>query len=596
MPTFKWKPLPEVTERLTFSTDIARTLTNEMRTSGSLGRTEIDYALTLTTDQYADFEEVIRDNTDADWDVPMWHERTRRVDLSSGATVVTATAEADYRVGGKLMIWGGCDAYELATIDSISGDTITLTAGVSANYTRAAVMPVHTCFLSAPVSRQKSQRGLLRVGVTFQLRETVDLAASPWGTYDGYEILGCSGASVTRLSGFIRPTLNYIDSGVGLVETVRDRSLDDYGQEAEITNHTWNVKRFLHQVRGRAAPFWVKAWGGELVIAAALAADTDVQVTTDRPAVDFVGRHVIIDGLYREVTAATGTGTVTLTLDSALGQDVAAGAPASLLALVRSDSDVIETRFGLAANRTKFAVLSVEDNAFAAAPDPPGLEDIALLANFSTSMPYFEESQFAEPISLLNGQSISGNYARFGSLGLEMTGPSATRFGGQSFASNVDWTAPEGLTFEGFVEFNGFWSVGDGATLFELDSGTGRVFLRFLKTGDVRFRINETNYQGTPATSAATIGVWRFFEVRIARSGLSLKVYIDGSIVIDTTIASFPTATTGGVSLLNGLSTGVVTNQFPGGMDSVRFTNRLTLTEGTVPITRLRSDFAESRV
>lgn len=341
------KPLPEMVERLLFSTDVLRSYTAEWRVSRREARLQLEYSCRMSNARFAALEELVRANLTSDWTVPFWHERTRNVDISVGETSLTVDTDADYRPGGSVIIWKGCEEYEVATIDTVGSGLVTLTAPVSASYEAAAVMPAYEAYIMEPVATGRANRGLMDISVKFELRETVDVGATVWSTYLGYEVLNCASGYISRLQGVIRPTVEYIDSTLGTVVIENMRTVEDSMFSVELINHAWDAKQFLCQVRGRDYPFWVKAWGGQLEVESALSASNQITVNSSLSAAGLVDRHIVVDGIYRQITAAVDvTGDMqTLTLDSALGADVAAGAPTALIRLVRADSDEVEFKY-----------------------------------------------------------------------------------------------------------------------------------------------------------------------------------------------------------------------------------------------------------
>lgn len=335
------KPLPEMTERLVFSTNILRPPGGEFRVWREDPRTELEYTFRLSEARFAAFEETLIDNITADWTIPLWHERTRRLTLTGGQTVISVDTGADYRVAGQALIWSGCDSYEVATINAVSSGQITVSA-LASGYTNAAVMPAHSAFLSAPASLGRWFRGYLDVGMQFQIREHADISATVWQAYNTYEVLNCASAYLSRLRGSIVPNVEYVGQNFGPVVLETFREAHDKIFAVELSGHAWDAKRFLQQIAGRDAPFWVKTWGGQLAVESTSSGASTVAVGITRPAADMVGRHIVIDGQYREITGAVDGASQTLTLDSVLSADVAANAPCSLLSLVRAETDTFE--------------------------------------------------------------------------------------------------------------------------------------------------------------------------------------------------------------------------------------------------------------
>ena len=342
MPFLAQKPLPDMVERLLFSTDVRRAYSAEMREARREPRTELSYTYRMSDAEFAAAEELLRANLDQDWDVPLWHERTRNLSLSISQTAVTCSTDADWRTDSSALIWKGCNEYETDTVAAVGSGSITLTNGPVAAYTNAAIMPVHQGFITG-ISVGRGLRGYMDIAVTYQLRQQPNLGATAWEVYDTYEVMSCASGYLSRLSGAIIPAIEYVDSGLGKVTLEPFRSTEDYNFAVEVSGQGWKVKQLLHQVRGGDSPFWVKSWGSALTVQAASSGAGTVTVNEARAASDLTNRHISIDGQLRQILSVVDNGaTHTLTLDSNLSADVAAGAPTSLLSLVRCIADDIE--------------------------------------------------------------------------------------------------------------------------------------------------------------------------------------------------------------------------------------------------------------
>ncbi len=361
MPVLVEKPLPEMTEIIEAWTSVQRAYASEYRTSlRGTPRHMVSLSFRLPDDRWQVLYDTLRASLHADWTVPQWHERTRNLDLSAGQTSITCNTEADYRVGGLAIVWKGCAEYETVTVADVGPTSITVSA-LSASYTDAAVMPANPYFIMGEVATSRANRGLIGCTIPFQARAASDLAASPWGTFQTYDILGCASGYLSPLQGMIRPVVEYVDNGAGPVVLEPQRSTDDDLQAVEVSGHAWKVKQFLHRVRGPDRPFWVKEWGGALDVQAALAGATTIIVAKTRAAANLVGRRVVVAGEYFEILGAVdGGATVSLNLDGPLGANIPAGAPCGLLRLVRLDADEVQIahKHGFAA-RTQFPVMVV---------------------------------------------------------------------------------------------------------------------------------------------------------------------------------------------------------------------------------------------
>lgn len=366
-----YKPMPESRETLQFSTDIMQTWSNETRVSRDSGRQSFSYIFRLPASKYWEAKSLIGSDVLREWLVPIWSEATRPVTVAAGATVLAVDTNADYRVGGKAVIWKGRAAYEVLTVAAVAPGSLTVSAPVASDFTRAAVMPAFTgVFLDGARFNSKPQ-GLVDVDIVFKRVDEDDIGAAVYDTFEGLDVLPCTTTKISGLAGGVSQSVDYVDNGFGPFSVETLRSVVDETFSLDIVDASpaerWKRKQFLSRVRGQDLPFWAPAWRGRLRLSAAVgSSDTQIQVAPlYAAALDNVGDRIAIiyNGAtdYREITAAaaTGGGDHLLTV-APLGRNVPATAIVKIIRKVRLAGDRVEIkhRHGLAST-ARLTVLEV---------------------------------------------------------------------------------------------------------------------------------------------------------------------------------------------------------------------------------------------
>lgn len=353
-------PMPEISETLQWSTEVAETETGEYRTS----RRAAVQSITYTFVKDAGFQKAIAKLTAAPygpWLVPLWFQGTRLA-ISSTDTSLAVDLDADWT--DQAIIWENCDSYQVVDISGITTG-IDLTAAVGADYAQAVVMPLRTCRTPNGAQMSRVMKTVSAVEIQFDAVELFDQTGASYPQYDSIPYLPCSAPFVSAASGSLYQDVEVFDSGYGVFEVSPMRDILENRFEVNIVHSAdddrQEFRRFLGDVRGREGLFWVKDWEGGLTLSAPLlsgATEAQVEPFADDTA-SLIGRFVRFGSEVREILVAFEFGgTIELQFD-ALTADADT---ATLLRKVRLDSDVlaISHRRGLA-SAAKIAVREVSE-------------------------------------------------------------------------------------------------------------------------------------------------------------------------------------------------------------------------------------------
>ncbi len=359
MPEF-WPFVPLVdgaVEKLSWLTDVRQTVAGEMRDGLRDARQKFVLTFEFDDRERAEAIEVASNNMLGDFEVPDWPSRT----LLAGAvqdtdTVIAVDTDADYRAGGRAVIYMSRTEYALVDIATVGVGEITLSAPVGVTLTGSAsdplaVAPLRTAYLVGGLAESRLFRGRTLITAEFECRDGIDLGRNNYVIHEGYPVLTDPSVVVSPLDGGVARAVAYVDSGLGSVVgmPVRDvvisretMSFIDQGLTPR-----WNRRRFLHYLRGRDSAFWLPSWSRDIELVAQWSSAgnfiTVLPLLDD--VADYVGRHIQVDDgafIHRKITSAIVSGSNHRLYMSPPGRDVPTTAVVSFMGLRRLDADVLE--------------------------------------------------------------------------------------------------------------------------------------------------------------------------------------------------------------------------------------------------------------
>lgn len=340
---YPYRPLVPVTEALAWTTDDveAYTGTEYRRGARQIPRQSWDWRV-LVQDRawYA----LHRGWMTQPFYVPAWHEGMIYSGAITGGDLTltvpaTVTDYGEWR--GQLAIWYAPNFCELVGIDSIDGDTITLSTAVLKTYPAGAtVMPARLCRMGNLVQGQDA-KGFTLLDLSWVILDAECL--EPFQLDEAELLTKLPVAQDGLLDRELASVQAETDYGTGVLGFDSRREETQWGfqclQYYTTRAEAWAFKLWLYGLQGRRGGFWIPTGKSDLLVAApALATDTEItierlndyawlfsQVTTDRYL--YFQRPGLLDPIVRAVTdVQPAVGDLeTVTLDEALGVAVEPG-------------------------------------------------------------------------------------------------------------------------------------------------------------------------------------------------------------------------------------------------------------------------------
>lgn len=373
-----YKPDGAILERLEWLTDVITSFDgSEQRIAlRTFPRRYFEWAAVLTDRERRTAENLMHNWQARAFGIPVWMDsQSLTAPVASGAdTIAIDTTTRDFRVGGILGIATSPHTFEIAQVDAIADDLVTLAAPLQGSWPIGAeIFPMRAARLPEDVRLSRfdgeTSYGLLR----WECIEDSDWPAATGGTtYRSHPVLTQAPNWTEDVEqGWMRK-LASLDPGTG------PAFWDEEGSGAMMAqSHRWLLdgraqidafRRWLYARRGRLAAFWLPTFAQDFKVVASIgstASTIDVEHCgyTDHISQDIGRRDIRIElhngtSYLRRITGcAEVSGTVErISIDSALGAVVTPAdiRSVSYLDLVRLEADSAEiawTRWDLAESR-----------------------------------------------------------------------------------------------------------------------------------------------------------------------------------------------------------------------------------------------------
>lgn len=328
-----------VRESLAFGTDLltaSATAVSQHRSYLNTPRRQFAFE-TLAGGQVRRVADMLLAGWSGAWQLPVWPDvQWLAAPLAAGSTTVPcATAGFDFVAGGKALLYGGVNRWELVTVASIAADHLALVDATVAEYSAGdRLYPLRRARVRGGADERLYNDDLGRRSLVFTVDEPCDWPALSGGTaYLGHDVLDVRpdesddpAASVSRLEQTIDygAALPFVHDLPGLALRTQQSSWKLSGR----AQHTW-FRSLLYTRCGRLTPIWVPSFASDLKPAAAIAGGSAV-LSIEWAGYTLFGlgqpnrrdlRIELDDGsvFYRRASAAVEAGgTETLTLDASL--------------------------------------------------------------------------------------------------------------------------------------------------------------------------------------------------------------------------------------------------------------------------------------
>lgn len=298
------------------------------------------------------------------WLLPIWPDVQRLgATLVAGSTVIPCvTAGFDFVAGGRALLYGAVNRWEVVTVGTIAADHLALGSPTAAAFAAGArLYPLRRARVRDGAEEVLHNDTVSRRSLAFDIAEPCDWAVLSGATpYLGHPVLTVRPDESDDPTGSYGHLAQSVDYGAALpvvhdLPRVALRAQQSHWKLFGRAEHTW-FRSLLYTLRGRHAPIWVPSWASDLKPAAAVAGgSTTLSVEWAGYTLFGKGQHnrkdvriELTDGtvLLRRVANAVEAGdTETLTLSASLdGASIAADRirRVSFMALCTLASDDVE--------------------------------------------------------------------------------------------------------------------------------------------------------------------------------------------------------------------------------------------------------------
>lgn len=272
------------------------------------------------------------------WQMPIWPDvQWLAAPVAAGAAAVPCeTTGFDFVAGGKALLYGGVNAWEVVSVDTIAADHITLATATSGPFAPGArLYPLRRARVRGGAEERLYNDDVGRRSLAFDIDEVCSWPVLSGGsTYLGHDVLEVrpdEGDDPSASTNRLEQTVDY-GSALPLVHDLPGVALRVQQSSWMLSGraqHSW-FRSLLYTRCGRLVPIWVPSFASDLKPAATVAGgSTSFFVEWTGYTLFGLGkanrqdvRVELTDGsvLYRRITASIEGGDhEVLTLDAALG-------------------------------------------------------------------------------------------------------------------------------------------------------------------------------------------------------------------------------------------------------------------------------------
>ncbi len=354
-------------ETLVFPSDVIRPYSTEQRINLSRkARRVLSHEYRLLPNEIDRAYELIEQNFPGAFEVPEWQE-AQRVTVGAGDSVITAdTTIGQFVAGGTAVLWRDSASYEVFTIDSLTGSSITVDGTISAAWSNVRLMPLSVAYAPEGMNAQIDPSKVYSANIDWEGYDNADLSADPgYTTYQGSPLIndGCEVGS-GNVNGRIIRNVDTVDNGISVpvYDTRQSSAIRSHGLVwvAETQAELFALRKLFYYLRGRVRSFWMPTRIPMTIAANASAGAATIQVrgigTTSG---DLFIRKT--DGTYFGIrySGATGTTTQTLTLSGTLPYSITTGDYICKMLKMRLAVTQVEIAY-LGDNKSRIATPAIE--------------------------------------------------------------------------------------------------------------------------------------------------------------------------------------------------------------------------------------------
>lgn len=284
-----FRPNYELTETLSWSTDILRSYNKEQRISvRPIPRQKLPFKSILDSRQFAIAKILSKEWIFRVFATPLWYEATKIPTVASGTTQINLdTSSMEYTPGGFIFIYESSDNCEIFEIDTVNPASIIIKLQTSVVFKTPFVMPAKTSRCLSGIKFGLAQSGLIDTNIEFTIFNDSLIAAAATTQFLSYPVILNKQLTQESVANTIIRSVDIFDSGSSIVEVDTKTNLAESTFEMSMMTFNklelWQLRQLLYALKGQQKAFWLPTWNQDLEIV------EDFSDTASSIVVKFVG-------------------------------------------------------------------------------------------------------------------------------------------------------------------------------------------------------------------------------------------------------------------------------------------------------------------
>lgn len=296
-----WPAESGIVEKLSWRTDIIKAYSRETRKGlRSAPRRSFQLQIALQDQEKSEFEELVRNQTNAFTAVCWWDQYVVGGIDSDTTTIDVDTTASEFQVGGLALVMQQGGLFELRGVKTINAGSIVLATPLDNAYEQATIIPAFASYIQT-VGIEDLNNGVYTANLNLILIDHYTLPTESYTQHRSIDVIPDRNIRQNKVNLRIIQNRRFADNSIGVVKpfATEDRS-------RQLTTQTWvknsyteryALKQWLYSRFGQRVSFFYPSWNNDIQLLEDFvsgSSNIDVETTSYLPNFDI--QIELVDG------------------------------------------------------------------------------------------------------------------------------------------------------------------------------------------------------------------------------------------------------------------------------------------------------------